>query len=87
MTDDKVGAGPCLQLQSLVKPATIDLTDEAMDTDVDVALSHTKAAGESSQSVLANPSTQAQTPSSKLASMTVKCKATEPPNANEAAKT
>jgi len=37
LTDDKVGAGPRLQPQSLLKPATIDLTtDEAAGTDMDV---------------------------------------------------
>jgi hypothetical protein len=51
LTDDKVGAGPRLQPQSLLKPATIDLTtDEVTDTDmdVDVATAEPETSGETS---------------------------------------
>ncbi len=100
LTDDKVGAGPRLPPQSLLKPATIDLTEEAMDTDAPTVNSQsetsevTEVTGESSTSTVSKPPSQppqpqsqqsTSTPSSKLASMAAKHKNADPIN-TEAAK-
>ncbi len=99
LTDDKVGAGPRLQPQSLLKPATIDLTaDEAAETDmdVDVAAVQPETSGETSGKTPKHPQAtgesskapkpQDSTPSAKLAALAVKRKATEPLASGEASK-
>lgn len=103
LTDDKVGAGPRLQPQSLLKPATIDLTtDEAAETDMDVDIAavqpetSVETSGETSKSPKhpqatgessKAPKPQASTLSAKLAALAVKRKATEPLASGEASKT
>ncbi len=97
LTDDKVGAGPRLPPQSLSKPATIDLTEEAMDTDVTPGNSAesqsevTEVTSETSKAVQPQQQSQPQplqstsTPSAKLASLAAKRKSADPIN-TEAAK-
>jgi hypothetical protein len=100
LTDDKVGAGPRLPPQSLSKPATIDLTEEAMDTDVtpgNSAVSQseitevTEVTSETSKAIQPQQQSQPQplqstsTPSAKLASLAAKRKNADPIN-TEAAK-
>jgi len=94
LTDDKVGAGPRLPPQALLKLATIDLTEEAMDTDVtpgNSTLSQsevsevTEVTEDASKTASQQQSQSASTPSSKLAALKAKRKNTDPINA-EAAK-
>jgi len=79
LTDDKVGAGPRLPPQSQLKPATIDLTEEAMDTDAPTGNSTlsqseasevTEVTGESSTSTLSKPPSQPPQPQSQQSTST-----------------
>jgi len=86
LKDDKVGSGPRLQPQSLLKPPTVDLTDESTDMDVDISTVQPESAGETSQA--AKPTQpSSQTPSAKLAALATKRKASEPLASGEATKT